>query len=278
MGSRIAHIPTSLLVLLAGMLLSIPAIFVVHPGQSASLPMRAVIPMLAADSGGPPPTAAPFPLTATPTPRPAPSPTPTQPPSVTPGKVDAVHSTYYADSSGVVHVLGDVTNGLDTPVSFVEVTVNLTSGGTLVKSDATLAVLSTIPAGGISPFEDLLLPGTPSFDAVDVEVTDYHVTGAGDPPLITGLDVTIGTPTTDSAGVAPVPVTVRNDSSTSYPFVSLYLALYQSDGSMVLLSQTFSRPTTLAPGQSGTSEFLFLAGYTPQFSSWKTFVTAQPPS
>ena len=267
---------------------AVAAIFTVaagiRTGQGAGLPMRAHVAGLAADS---------VPVPATPTPPPAspsapvptataiatPTAAPTQaPPSVTPGKVDAVHSTYYTDSAGYIHVIGDVTNGFDYSVSFVTVTVALSSGGTLVTSDNTIAVLETIPAGGTSPFEDILLPGTPSFDSIDVEVTDYHATGDFDPPLISGLTVTLGTSRTDSIGATHVPFTVRNDSSTPYQFVQIYLALYDSSGSMVLLGSDFSSPTTLAPGQSGTGEVLFLAGYSPQISTSATFATASPPS
>ena len=275
---------TRAILFVSAILLGIATLAGIPTGQGAGLPVRAHVAGLAADS---------VPVPATPTP-PPPSPTvppptataiptltaaPTQPPpSVTPGKVDAVHSTYYTDSGGYIHVIGDVTNGLDYSVSFVTVTVALSSGGTLVTSDNTIAVLETIPAGGTSPFEDILLPSTPSFDSIDVEATDYHATGDFDPPLISGLTVTLGTPSTDSIGDTHVPFTVTNASGTTYQFVQVYLAFYDSSGSMVLLGNDFSSPTTLAPGQSGTGEVLFLAGYSPQISTSATFVTASPPS
>jgi len=209
----------------------------------------------------------------TPTPVSTVSPTPipvnTPPPS---NAVTAGHSTYYTDSLGIIHILGDVTNGQSSPVSFAQVTATLSSAGTTVASETGFADLETIPAGGTAPF-DILATNTPVFDAIDVEVTDYHVTGEFD-PLVSGLTVTLGAVRTDAIGIVYVPVTVTNDSSSTRDFVQPILGFYGAQGDLVLLGVTFTQPTTLGPGDSGTSEFLFTPDYSPQISTSQMWVDA----
>lgn len=240
---------------------------------ASSLPVRAYSPELAADSVGPPPV-------PTPTHSPVPAATATPVPVNTPlpsTSVTAGHSSYYTDSIGIIHILGDVKNGLSTPVSFAQVTAKLSSAGTLVASETGFANVLTIPAGGTSPFE-ILVTNSPTFDSVDVTVTDYHVTGDFDPPVVAGLTVTVGAVRTDSIGIVHVPVTVKNDSTSSWDFVQPMLGFYDAQGELVLLGNTFTQPTTLGPGDSGTSEFLFTSDYSPQISTSQTWVTADPSS
>ncbi len=270
--------PAPLIATLLAFAALVAAVAFDSPGaESQAFVPRAVVPMVARDEGAapPPPTSTPLPPTATPTPRlstptptaPAATPTPRPPtptprppthtPTPQPSGVRLQGVSWYVDSLGNIWVVGLVINGLATPVEFVEVSARFYSAsGQLLATDWSFADVTIIPAGGSSPFSVLLLNPPPGIVSVEALISDYDI--ASRPP-ITGLNATVTNVYRDSIGVLHVVGTVRNDSPVTYRFVEVYGAYVNSAGLVVRVDFDFASPSTLAPGQQGTFEMLFLS-------------------
>ncbi len=207
----------------------------------------------ASPGGAPAPTPSPSPSPpATPSPTVTP-PTPTATPSSTPAPavMTTRHSTWHVDSIGALWVVGEVYNGLNRPIGYVQVTANLYSAsGQLLATDFGFAGLTTMPPHGDAPYAVLVSTAPHGVDHVTVSVTDYT-----DPPFdkpVVGLRATITNVYTDSIGFRHVVGTVANSSSFTYDYVQPYVALYAASGDVVSVAFAFTQPTTLRPGQTGT--------------------------
>lgn len=240
-------------------------------GHSAALadtlPVRARILQVAADSppGAPTPTA-----TATPTrtaTRSAPSATATSTPTRSPSPTATVsqptgvyshHSIWYVSQyTGTIHVEGLVTNGLGTPIGFTEITADFYSAdGQLLATDFGFSELDTVPAGGTSPYTILLLDPPDGIASVSVRVTDYDTTPF-EPPA-TGLTATVTNIYRSITGTVHVVGTVKNNSAFTYEYVEPIGAFLDSQGYMIRTDYTFASPDTLPPGAQGTFDMLFL--------------------
>ncbi|MCX7617054.1 FxLYD domain-containing protein [Tepidiforma sp.] len=254
------------LLALAGLLLAgFAAALVSAPRDAGSqvFTPRAVVPMVARDEGAPPPpppaTPTPFAPNATPTaaqPTPTPRP-PTATPTPAPSGLRLQGVNWYIDEDiDFLYVLGIVVNGLSTPVEFVEVSARFYSAsGQLLATDWSFADVTIIPAGGSSSFGLILIDPPAGITRVEVDITDYDISRR---TPITGLQVTVTNIYRDSLGWLHVVGTVRNTSSTSYRFVSLYAAFVDPLGRVIRRDVDVSTPSDLAPGQAGTFQMLLI--------------------
>ncbi len=243
------------------------------------------IPMLAADStlGGSPTPSPPPVQTATPTATPTNSPTavPTATLDCAVGSVCVVRSSLYTSSTGTIHVVGEVVNGRSAAIGLVEITADFYSAsGALLATDFTFADVRSLAAGGSSPFDLLLLNPPAGVVSFEIRVSDY-LSPPATPPA-TNLDATITNTFTSSTGSLHLVGAVRNNSSVTYEFVEILVALYRADGAVVRTDFTFATPDTLGPGESGTFDILVLSPV-PVYVSYKIWTdanatTAAPPA
>ena len=239
---------------------------VVGAGTAASLPSRAHVAMLAGDaSGPPPPTATPTRPPQQPTATPiqvAPTATPTQPPpSATPqpSGIYVQHFSSYTDSIGALWIVGEVVNGRPADAEFVEVTANYYGGNTLLDTETGFADLTVVPAGGDSPFSVLEFQPPAGITSYTLQVTDYTSPPYGSDAPTSGLVATVTNTFTDSINFLHLVGTVTNTTSRSYDFVNPIIAFYDASGTVIRTEDSFTKPTTLAPGQTGTFEVLLNA-------------------
>jgi hypothetical protein len=231
------------------------------------LPRQAVIAMVAADKiATTAPSATPTALpTAPPTnvPTAKPTATPTTGPTATPTQpplADGIYATrglVYEDSIGVTHVLGTVLNNTDQAIRFVEVTVNFyDSSGTLLDTDFTYANPDVIGPRSVGVFDSITIDRPAAASQISVQVTDSSP--ADDPPFwSTDLTVTQTNYFVDSIDFGHVIGTVTNHTATSLDYVDIYAAYFLPGTDQVVnVDFTFSKPSTLAPGQTGTFELL----------------------
>jgi len=188
----------------------------------------------------------------TPTPRPTPTPVPTPPgqtPSPAPALVTIRNSESHIDSSGVFVAAGEVVNQSDRPIGLVRVEASLFSAsGELLKTGVGYSCLTTLPAGGDSPFEILVFePG--AVDHVTLEVTQFV-----DPPFIpapAGLQPQITNTYIDQIGYFHAAGNVVNNSGQGYKLVKACVAFYDSQGAVFRSKFSFTTPNVLDPGQAG---------------------------
>lgn len=246
---------------------SVTTLFALGSGSNAAtpLPRQAFIAMVAADkiaTAAPPPVPTSAPTVAptrvaTAPPTVAPTPMPTQPPIA--DGIYAQRGLVYDDSIGATHVLGTVLNNTDHAIRFVEVTVNFyDSSGLLLDTDFTYADPEVIGARSIGVFDSITFDRPPAASQINVDVTDSSP--ATDPPFwSTDLTVTPTNYFVDSIDFGHLIGTVTNHTSVSLQYVEIYAAHYLPNTAQVVnVDFTFAKPSTLAPGQTGTFEILLL--------------------
>lgn len=211
-----------------------------------------------ADSASTPPPA------STPT-SPVPSATPTKTPSPTPtpalnDKVITRNATWVTSTlTGSIYVMGEVYNGSDSTVEFVEITANFyAADGTLLATELGGADITTIPSGADSPFWIILSNPPAGVQTIGLTVSDY----SDDPffPVVTGLTVTVSDVYTDGSDVLHIVGSVTNSSATSWDYVQPIVALYNNEGLVIETDYTFTDPGTLDPGETGSFELLIANG------------------
>jgi hypothetical protein len=234
--------------------------------------------------------------THTPTPTPTPnSPTPTAhtptptPHAVTPtphtstptppvvGNIQAQHSTWYFDSIGAIHVVGEVNNATNSTADFIKITASFYSANNqLLATDFGYSCLNAVGPGGLSPFDVLLLSPPSGIDHVTVGVTDYY-----SPPLSyavpPGLSVTADNSYYDIVDVLHLVGTVTNHSSNTYDFVKACYATYNSSGSVVTTGSWYTSPSTLGPNQTGTYDALDFDAFYFSWDHWEVWPDASYP-
>jgi hypothetical protein len=156
-----------------------------------------------------------------------------------------------------LHVVGEVVNGRPDAIQYVQITADLYSAaGTLLATDDSFSEMTVMAAGSDSPFDVLFISPPPGVSRVVVRVTDY-TEPAYDPPAA-GLVATITNSYTDVIGALHVVGTVTNSSSTTYDYVEPIVGFYDASGRLLREDFTFTSPSTLGPGQSGTFDsFIF---------------------
>jgi len=237
-----------------------------YPGGAPATPTTGPLPpttpraravALAADSapGQSPPT----PRPATPTAVATATKSPTQAPTAIPSSgVQAYGATWYvSEYTGTVYVEGLVQNGTSGPVGFAKVTANFYGpGGQLLATDFSYSEIETIPAGGTSPFTILLIDPPGGITSVNVLVTDYDTTPF-DPP-VSGLSIAVSNVYRNIIGTVHIVGTVTNTSGLTYTYVKPIGAFVDGSGTVIRADFTFTEPSTLGPGASGTFDMLFI--------------------
>ena len=90
-----------------------------------------------------------------------------QSPAQTSGQVAILNNQGLTDQSGVYHVLGEVVNTGDAPVSSVKITaIGYDLTNTTIATSSTLADLDVLLPGEKSPFDVILVYGFDIFDQV----------------------------------------------------------------------------------------------------------------
>lgn len=224
----------------------------------------------------PTPTPTPLPApTVIPTPSPTPTPTATPIPSPTPSPnaVFARNSSWYVSSTGTIWVVGEVYNGLDYPIGLVELTANFySSSDTLLATSFGFACLSSVPSQSDSPYTVLLLDPPSGVARVMVSITDYFEPPWVDTPPV-GLQVNVTDVYTDILNFLNLEGTVTNTSTYTYDFVKLCLAFYDSSGTVVRTTFTYTDPSTLGPGTSGTFT-AFVDAFDAGITSYQVWIDA----
>lgn len=211
------------------------------------------------------PTRTPTPFaTATPTR------TPTPPPSTS--GFSTRRSSWYVSTTGTIWVVGEVANETNQAMSYVKVVADFYSAsGQLLATDFGFATIDVLAPGGDSPYTILLLNPPPGITNVSVRVTDWF------PSRIQparGLSVTVTNSYTSITGTLHIVGTVRNDSAVAYDYVQPIVGLYDGTGSMVRTDFTFTKPSTLQPGQSATFDLLVLNPV--PFATYRIWVDGLP--
>jgi len=155
------------------------------------------------------------------------------------------------DPGGYVVVAGEVFNGTERPVGLVRVEASLYSAsGELLKTAAAYSCLTTIPAGGDSPFEVMVFGSTTGIDHVEAGVAQFF-----DPPFVDapeGLQGQVTNVYTDFIGMLHAAGNVTNNSNKGYKLVKACVAFYTDTGLVFRSKSAFAQPNTLPPGVAGT--------------------------
>ena len=223
---------------------------VTMPMVSRDAPVVATATPFATNTTPPLPSAAPTRMaTAAPTAIPLP-----------PGISVRKHSSY-VNSIGTLHIVGEVVNGLSAAAQYVEITADLySSSGTLLATDYTFSRVSIVPPGGSSPFDLLVLDPPTGVSRYQVRVTDYVSPPYGGRVAAVGLLGSVTNVYASSIGTLHFVGTVTNSSGKTYKYVQPIVALYGPDGHVVRVDFTFTKPDTLAPGQTGTFDLIVFDG------------------
>lgn len=166
------------------------------------------------------------------------------------------HLTWYYDSVGAIHAVGEVANGTNSTADFVQMTANFYSASNqLLTTSFGYSCLNALGAGGVSPFDVLLISPPAGVDHVTVYVSSYH-----SPPLLyavpPGLSATIDNLYFDIGGVYHIVGTITNHSANTYNFVKACSAIYDSSGNVLRAKSWYTTPDTLGSGQTGTYDSL----------------------
>ncbi|HXG39766.1 MAG TPA: DUF3426 domain-containing protein [Candidatus Limnocylindrales bacterium] len=183
----------------------------------------------------------------------APGATPAQ--AARPFGVNVLSSSMYADSLGIVHVVGEVANDTRLPVEFVRITADFyDASGTLVATDFTYSRLDVLDPGERSPFHVI------SFSAAGA--TSYRLRTAYRPTLTPAnhyFTVAVTNETPGPLGMLSLVGTVTNRNTTAAEFVRVEATFYDAAG--VVVGTDFSYVNTddratLAAGETASFEIV----------------------
>jgi hypothetical protein len=222
-------------------------------------------------AGGAPSAPPAPPAAAAPTLTPPPQPTPG--PVVPPAESFTVRKTsdYMGASTGTLHVVGEVVNNDSSDAEYVEITGTFfDQAGNVLASDFTYSCLDVIPAGGDSPFHMLVLDAPPGIVRYTLQVQGE---AAGQPPPL-GLDISGVTTDLTEWGTFHVLGLVTNNSQTTYQYVRICAALYDSAGNVIRSDSTYTQLDSLAPGQSSSFDCLEIDA--PPVASNRLWVQGSP--
>lgn len=146
---------------------------------------------------------------------------------------------------------GEVVNESSRPVGLVRVEASLYSAsGELLKTGAGYSCLSTVPAGGDSPYEVLVFGPPGGVDHVTLKVAKFF-----DPPFIAapaGLQGQVTNVYTDFIGQLHVAGAVTNSSGNNYKLVKACVAFYNERGEVFRSKFSFTTPNIMGPGGTGS--------------------------
>lgn len=199
-------------------------------------------------TGSPTPTHDPgvlyMPRVAQPQPTPIPTATalPTPQPTVTPTRLEVRSSRYYRSGS-FGYVVGDVFNGLASPVYFAKLTAGFyDSGGHLLATASGYTLLTRTPPGQRVPFR-ILLSNAPEAIATYTLDLDYQTSSFLDYRWAT----IVSQQARDNFG-AEVFGELRNDQARELRSIAVAVTFLDAAGQVYDVEIGFPSSTTLAPG------------------------------
>jgi len=159
-----------------------------------------------------------------------------------------VRSTRIQRYSGYWNIIGEVINPTASPVFFVEITARLLdAGGQLVAVEDTFATLTQVGPGRRSPFSVYIGNPPATAAAFTIAVTDVNSSSS-----LAYRDVTIlNIQARDNFGLE-VFGDVRNPEELEMRGVEVVATFYDLAGNVVDLENSFTSPSTLAAGATGT--------------------------
>ncbi|MEX2081162.1 MAG: trypsin-like serine protease, partial [Dehalococcoidia bacterium] len=175
----------------------------------------------------------------------APTPTATKPTGIY-----LQNATFYTTPGGLLYVVGELVNGLNHTVEFVQITSTFYNhNGGVIASRIGLPEITTIPAGGDSPFAVIYFGDLSQVAAFTLQVTRYSATPLF--PVVTGLEATVTEISVDFLGNIHVKGTITNTGNKTWKLVQPLAAFYEPGGLVVRVKSTITFPAQLLPGQTG---------------------------
>jgi hypothetical protein len=156
--------------------------------------------------------------------------------------VQILSHTGYLDSLGYYHVVGEVLNSGDQPLSHVKVTATFyNSSGIVVGTSYTTTTLSILLAGRKSPFDILL------FDtAVSPKVHHYSLASA----RVQALRILSNSSYVDAIGYRHVVGEIKNIGTVNTTYVKVIATFYNTTGGVIASSFIYSDPDDLNANQT----------------------------
>jgi subtilisin family serine protease len=180
-----------------------------------------------------------------------PTPGPSQIPSSTPVGPQLVfvqNTSWFIDSVGTIHVVGEVVNLSGHTVDFVKISADAFDGnGHKVDSDYNYSCLTAIASGAVSPFDVMIFEPPSNVASVAPYVTRYESPSSFD--VGTGVDLVTEQTYTDNTGVFHITGTATNNSSNTYSSMKVCSATYDDSGTVLTVRYTSTAPTTMPPGK-----------------------------
>lgn len=153
-------------------------------------------------------------------------------------EIEVQNDQKYTGSDGIAHIVGEIQNGLEAPISRAEVSADLYRDGQLVGQAGARALVNTIMPGMTSPF-DIMIPG-------DIEADEYYlrVDYAIAAPKNQRIDVE-SEMRRDGQDNIMIMGTVTNMGSTTANIVSVVATMYDRDGNVAATHQMHTEPDYL---------------------------------
>jgi hypothetical protein len=169
-----------------------------------------------------------------------------------------VTSSSYTDSSGDVHVVGEVRNNGPDFMDFVEITGTFFDGaGQVVTSEYTYTHADIVGPGETAAFDLVLLDG--SGLGVSRHELVVHGEVTADRPAA-GLVIQGDSAGIDAAGDYVVSGQVVNQSGGAVEFVKVIGTFYDSAGTVVRSDFTYTELDEIPPGGTDTFELIIAEG------------------
>jgi hypothetical protein len=179
---------------------------------------------------------------------------PTQP-VVLPGVHIPANNTYYVDSIGYLHVVGEVQNNTDDYLHFVQIYADFyAQDGTLLDTVTTYTYLDNLPPYTGTCF-DILLPEPEGWSYYEFEDPVYWTDGSA-PPDLTILNVSGSYD--DIFGWYEITGQIRNDHESRIEYITPVGTLYNANNYVIGCDFTYVDGTHLEPDETSSFVIYFV--------------------
>jgi len=181
------------------------------------------------------------------------------------------NDTWFSDSIGNLHIVGQVENRGTTNIQFAKVTANVfNTSNQLIGVDFSYTLLPVILPGQRACYH-IIMDEPSNWTRYELEGT--YVSGGVSAPSLVALNVTTGT---DPTGVPEILGQVRNDGSTRSRFVQAIGTLFNSSNFVIGCDSAYVSSTDLNAGQSSSFRISFFPRTYPPISSFSLQVHGDP--
>ncbi len=170
------------------------------------------------------------------------------------GQVKVLNDQGLVDESGAYHILGEVENVGDTPITVVNITATgYGQLGETLATSSTYADLTVILPNEKSPFDVVL-----TYSLTEKDVYNYSLSVAYSPanPIQRTLKILSNSSNTDSAGILYVDGSLTNIGTGVATNVRVIATFYDSEGDVMWVNEEFSEPHDVLPGANASFEIL----------------------